>query len=62
MVAAPHCGAGSLSNDLTGDEISSTGGHHRFALAPVYTEDQRKVELIIFWMSVEFFPDFRRER
>jgi len=38
MVAAPHCGAGFLSNDLTDDEIPSAGGHHRFALTPVYTQ------------------------
>jgi hypothetical protein len=44
MVTAPHCGADSLSNDLTDDEVSSTGGHHRFALAPVYTYRQGRME------------------
>ncbi len=32
MVVTPHCGAHSLSIDLTSDEISATGGRQRFAL------------------------------
>ena len=32
MVVAPHCGDNSLSDDLSADEISATGGRHRFAL------------------------------
>ena len=32
MVVTPHCGAHSLSVDLTSDEISATGGRQRFAL------------------------------
>jgi len=33
MVAAPHWGDGSLSVDLTADEISRTAGRRRFARA-----------------------------
>ncbi len=33
MVASPHCGAGSLSDDLSSDEIPATGGHQSFVPA-----------------------------
>ena len=55
MVAAPHCGAGFLSNDITDDEIPSTGGHHRFALTPVYTQHRRRLAAIFKLNKIVIF-------
>ena len=37
MVVTPHCGAHSLSDDLTSDEIPATGGRQRFVPVDVFT-------------------------
>ena len=60
MVVAPHCGANSLSVDLTSFEASATGGRKRFARSDSRVSDIPNTKGV-FCMKINWKVRFRNK-